>query len=116
MKSQIQAFGHAFNGFRVLLTTQIHAKFHLAATAVVVGAAIYVRVARQDWIILTLCITSVWAAEALNTAIEALSDEVSLEWRERIKHAKDVAAFCVLVTSIGAGIAGVLVFYPYIIK
>jgi diacylglycerol kinase (ATP) len=100
----------------MLLATQIHARFHLAATVAVVGSASYAGVTRQDWVVLTLCITSVWAAEALNTAIEVLADEVSLEWRERIKHAKDVAAFCVLATSTGAGVAGFLVFYPYIMK
>jgi diacylglycerol kinase len=98
------------------LATQVHARFHLTATVLVIGAAVYYEVSRHDWIILTLCITSVWAAEALNTAVEALSDEVSVEWRERIKHAKDVAAFCVLVTSTGAGVAGILIFYPYVIK
>ncbi len=113
MKTRIRAFGHAIEGFRTLLATQVHAKIHLAATALVIGTAIYLDVSRQDWVVLCLCITSVWAAEALNTAIESLSDEVSLEWRERIKRAKDVAAFCVLVTSVGASVAGALVFYPY---
>lgn len=114
MRARIRAFGHAIDGFRTLLVTQVHARIHLAATILVIGAAIYHRVSRQDWIVLCLCITSVWAAEALNTAIECLSDEVTSEWRERIKHAKDVAAFCVLATSMGAGAAGLLLFYPYI--
>jgi diacylglycerol kinase len=42
----------------------------------------------------------VWLGESLNTAIEFLADEVSLEQRERIGNAKDVAAGGVLIAAI----------------
>jgi diacylglycerol kinase len=116
MNLRIQAFGHAIAGFRTLLATQTHAKFHLTASIIVVGCGIYFGVTREDWIILTICISMVWTAEAINTAIEQLSDEVTTEWRERIKMAKDVAAFSVLAASIGAAISGILVFHPYVIR
>jgi diacylglycerol kinase len=56
---------------------------------------------------------AVWAAEALNTAVEFLADEVSLEHRERIGKAKDVAAFGVLATALAALAVGSLVFLPH---
>jgi diacylglycerol kinase (ATP) len=50
--------------------------------------------------VVALCIGLVWAAEALNTAIEFLADEVTLERRERIGNAKDASAGAVLVASV----------------
>ena len=55
-------------------------------------------------------------AEALNTAVEFLADEVTLERRERIGQAKDVAAFGVLVAAVGAAAVGVLVFAPRLLE
>lgn len=60
------------------------------------------------------CLCLVWMAEALNTAIEFLADEVSQEWRARIGQAKDVAAFGVLVSALAAATIGLLVFVPHL--
>jgi len=46
-----------------------------------------------------LCIALVWAAEALNTAIEALCDEVSPGYSAKVKLARDVGAGAVLVVA-----------------
>ena len=113
MRKRIKAFGHALAGGRKLIASQTHAKIHAVATVVVVGAAVYSNVNRLEWVALIVCVISVWVAEALNTAVEFLSDEVSLEWRERIKHAKDVAAFGVLAASVCSAIVGLIVFWPY---
>ena len=52
----------------------------------------------------------VWIAEAQNCALERLADEVSLEPRDRIGRAKDLAAAGVLLASIAAAVIGILVF------
>ena len=59
--------------------------------------------------------TYLWAAEALNTAIELLGDEITLEKRPRIGQAKDVAAFAVLVTAVIAVVLAALVFWPRVL-
>jgi diacylglycerol kinase len=114
MKSRIAAFKHALSGGRVLILTQPHARFHAVATATVVIAAILCHVTAVEWALLILSISGVWATEAINTGIEFLADEVSLEWRERIKHAKDISAFAVLAVSLGAAAIGAIVFLPYL--
>jgi diacylglycerol kinase (ATP) len=51
----------------------------------------------------------VWLGEALNTALELLADEVSLEQRPLIGKAKDVAAAGVLIASLASlAVAGVI--------
>lgn len=114
MKARVEAFKHAFCGARTLFTTQPHAKFHLLATCGVLVLGLVCRVTALEWALLVFSMAIVWLAEAVNTAIEFLADEISLERRERIKHAKDIAAFGVLAAALGAAIIGALVFIPYV--
>jgi diacylglycerol kinase (ATP) len=115
LRRRLQSFVFAFQGAKALLASQHNAWVHAGATfAVVVGGAIC-RVSRQEWTSLIFAIALVWMAEALNTAIEFLADEVSVERRERIGSAKDVGAFGVLVAAIAAFMIGAIVFFPHIV-
>lgn len=107
---RIKSFGCALKGIKTLVTTQVHARFHLLATLAVVAAGFFVRLRRWEWVAILLCIGMVWLAEALNTALEFLADEVSLEHRERIGKAKDVAAGGVLIAAIAAVTVAAMVF------
>ena len=93
-----------------MLKTQPNARIHFAATLAVVGAGACWRISAGEWALVALACGLVWLAEALNTALEFLADEVSLERREGIKCAKDVAAFAVLASAIAAAGIGVAVF------
>lgn len=116
MHSRVEALMYAFRGGWTLLATQRHAKVHALATVLVMTAGYAFRISTVEWALLVVATAIVWMAEALNTAIEFLADEVSLEQRERIKHAKDVAAFAVLAAAIGAATIGLLVLSPYIVS
>ena len=116
LSKRIQSFTHAFRGAITLITTQHNAWIHLIATASVMIAGIIIGVSSTEWIALSLAIALVWMAEAFNTSIEFLADEVSLEKRDRIKKAKDVAAFGVLIASIVSAIIGLIVFLPYLLE
>jgi diacylglycerol kinase (ATP) len=116
MISRIRAFGHSLRGGKTLLASQAHAKIHLVATIVVIGLAVYYRVSATEWLFLLMAIGMVWMAEAMNTAIEFLADEVTLEWRERIKKAKDTAAFGVLAATMTAMAIGAVIFWPHLLK
>ena len=106
----------ALAGGRVLLRGQHNAWIHAAATLLVVVLGLACRVSRLEWVALALAIGLVWAMEALNTAIELLADEVSLEQRARIGRAKDVAAFAVLAAALAAVAIGLLVFWPHLFR
>jgi diacylglycerol kinase len=114
IRSRIESFRHAFRGVATLLCTQHNAWLHLAATAAVVVLGVVLAIGRSDWLAVILAIGLVWTAEALNTAVEFLANEVSLEKRELIGHAKDLGAAGVLVASVSALLIGIVVFVPYI--
>jgi len=80
----------------------------------VATGGIFYHVSLPEWALLLFAITLVWMAEALNTAIEFLADEVSEEKRERIGKAKDIGAFAVLIGAISSVLIGGIVFIPHL--
>jgi len=114
MRPLLASFAHAFAGLRTLLLSQRNARIHLSATVVVVAAGIYLRLFDFEWVMVIGAIALVWIAEALNTALEFLADEVTLEKRDRIRKAKDVAALGVLVAAAAAVLFGLVAFLPHI--
>ena len=100
LRARIRGVGYALNGIRLLIVSQPHAQLHPLATASVLIGGFLLRIESWEWVAVLLCIGMVWMGEAWNTALELLADEVSLEQRERIGKAKDVAAAGVLMTAI----------------
>ncbi|MFT3870971.1 MAG: diacylglycerol kinase family protein [Nibricoccus sp.] len=116
MRKLFNSFRFAFAGFAYLLRTQRNARIHSLAALFVVGAGLYFNVARTDWAWLIAAIAWVFAAEALNTAIEILADRVTTELDEKIRHAKDVSAAAVLISAVGAVGVGVAILGPYCLR
>ena len=98
----------------MMILTQPHPQLHALATIIVLIAGIVLHLRRWEWVAILLCIGMVWVAEALNSALEFLADEVSLEKRERIGKAKDVAAGGVLIAAIVSVAVAALVFWNHL--
>ena len=82
----------------------------IAAIAVFLG--FYLSISRTEWLVIIFAMVLVFMAEALNTAIELLVDITSPEQNEKAEKIKDLAAGSVLLASIGALIAGIIIFLP----
>lgn len=93
------------------IKTQRHLRFHLLAGATVIIAGFFKRLDYTEWAILLCLISTIVAAELLNTAIEAVVDLLSPEYHPLAKAAKDTAAAAVLVLAIIAIIVGYLLFF-----
>ena len=111
---RLAAFVHAGRGIVVLLRTQVHAWFHLLATIVVTMAGFLFDVTATQWCALVLATGLVWAAEAMNTAVEFVVDLVSPEYHELAGKAKDTAAAAVLLAACAAAVVGGIVFGPHL--
>ena len=112
LRRRVASFGHAFRGIAVALGSEVHLRFHAAATVAALGLGLYVGLGRLEWALVALAIGAVWSAELLNTAVEALTDLVSPDYHALAGKAKDVAAGAVLVVALGALAVGLLVFGP----
>lgn len=108
----LAAFSDAFRGVVSLLARQRHARVHAVAAILVVAAGARLNLTRGEWIAVAFCIGLVFAAEALNSAIEELADAVHPDRHPGIGRAKDLAAGGVLLASIAAAAVGLIIFLP----
>jgi diacylglycerol kinase (ATP) len=112
LQSRITSFKNAFAGLGYVLKTQRNAWIHALATALVFIFAIWLDITIQDWTILILTIGTVWTAEFINTALEAVVDLASPYKHPLAKVGKDVGAAAVLVAAISSIIIGFLILGP----
>jgi diacylglycerol kinase (ATP) len=100
----------AWAGLAEAFAAESSFRTHVAATAIVLAALVWLRPAPMWWAILSLTIALVLAAELVNTAIEYLADHLHPDVHPRIRVVKDCAAAAVLVVSLGAlGVAAAFV-------
>ncbi|MCL4132796.1 UNVERIFIED_CONTAM: hypothetical protein GTU68_052801, partial [Idotea baltica] len=95
-----------------MLRTQHNAWVHTFATLAVTLLGFYVGLSATEWCWIIVAIVSVWTSEALNTAFELLCDVASPEFHPLVENSKDVAAGAVLVSAVGAGLLGAIIFIP----
>lgn len=112
----ISSFKNAFRGLFLLLKTERNFQIHALALLVVIGAGLCFNISRGEWAIVLIMSAVVFGLEGLNSAIEKLCDEVSLERKENIRNIKDIAAGAVLVAALIAVVVAGLVFYPYFMR
>jgi len=116
IKKRIESFGFAFKGFVWLFKFEHNARIHLFALFIVIGAGFFFQITKEEWSLILIVSGFVFSAEAVNSSIEFLADEVSLEKRDKIGKAKDLAATGVLIAAFVAIIIGFIIFYPKIIS
>lgn len=110
--SRIRSFGHAFRGWWYVLKTQHNAWIHGVAAVAVFLLALWLGLPPRDWAVLILTVTMVFAAEFVNTAIEAVVDLASPVHHPLAKVGKDVGAAAVLIAALAAVIIGLLILGP----
>ena len=112
LQARLRSFGYAGRGLCSLVQDEHNAWLHLAATVTVVASGLALQISLEDWRWLVVAIGLVWAAEAINTAIEELCDHVCAERDSQIGRVKDLAAGGVLAASIAAAGIGLLTLGP----
>jgi len=110
--ARLRSFGHAFRGVGFLLRSEPNAWIHALATLAVCALALALGLGLESWRWLLAAIAAVWAAEALNSALEALADAVHPAPHAGIGRAKDLGAAAVLIVALGAAAVGLLVLGP----
>lgn len=98
-----------------MITREHNAWIHCFVAVCVVVAGILLGLSEMEWIAVVIVIGAVLAAEAVNSALEAIADFVSPEYSEAIKRTKDLAAGAVLIIAIAAAIVGGIIFFPKLI-
>ena len=97
----VGAFLHAWDGLVWTTAYQRNMKFHVVSAVLVglVGSGIRLELAEK--VTLIFCVLLIFFAEILNTALEALVDLHTQDFRNLAKITKDAAAASVLVLALG---------------
>lgn len=112
ISSRIHSFGHALRGWAYVLKTQHNAWIHAVIATLVFIIALWLGLPARDWAVLILTVTMVFAAEFVNTAIEAVVDLASPSHHPLAKVGKDVGAAAVLIAALAAVLIGLLILGP----
>lgn len=115
LRKRLKSILIAANGIIALVKEEDNAKVHLLATFTVVSMGLFFGLSTHEWCLIILCIAGVFSAEAMNTAVESLTDLVSPDYHPLAGKTKDFAAAAVLLFSIGAAIVGLIIFLPKIL-
>lgn len=77
---------------------------------------LFFRISNVEWLILVLLIGYILSLEAINSALENLSDYAcKKEIHPTIKKVKDLSAAAVLIMAMAALVVGVTIFLPRIV-
>lgn len=113
-KKEINSFRVAFRGLAILYRSEAHARFHFWATVAAVAAGFFFEISKTEWLAVLGCVALVNSLEAMNTAVEYLTNLVSPDFHPLAGKVKDVAAGAVLIAAIFSLVVGAVVFLPKI--
>ncbi|WP_019990351.1 diacylglycerol kinase family protein [Rudanella lutea] len=105
----LRSFRFAGQGILDLFRYENNAKVHLLVAIAVIALGFWLQFTLTEWAIVLTQIGLVWAAEAVNTAIERLCDVVSPGHHPTIGKVKDMAAGAVLILATMAVVVGLLI-------
>lgn len=115
-RARARSFRYAFAGIALLLRMEHNAWIHFTVAVCVATAGFLLHLSAAEWVAVVILTGGVLAAEAFNSAIERLCDQVSPEYCDSIKQVKDLAAAGVLLMAIAAATAGLIIFVPKLIE
>lgn len=110
------SFRYAMEGLAHAFREHISFRFQLIVGCLVIMMGIMLGINRYEWMVLCVFVGLILAAELLNTAIETTLDYLAKDHHIDVKIAKDVSAAGVLVLSISAIAAGLIIFLPRILS
>lgn len=112
IKKEVNSFRNAFRGIALLFREELHARIHALAVVCIVILGFWLGLAAWEWCAILICMGVVFGLEAVNTAVERLSDRVSTEHHPLAGKAKDVAAGAVLIAVLFFAVVWGIIFLP----
>jgi diacylglycerol kinase len=115
MHAIIKSFRYAVHGIKSSFNHR-NVIIEGCIAVLVVIAGFYFQIEGWEWCIIILCIGFVIALEIMNSAIENTVNLITSEWLPLAGKIKDLAAGAVLIASVASVIAGIIIFYKYLIQ
>ena len=109
------SFKHAFSGLHWAFSTQPNFRVHFVLSLLALVLGLFLGISRLEMVVIIFTIILGLSAEMINTALEAMTDLITKEWRTEAKIAKDVSAGMMLLTALGATLVALYIFVPYLV-
>ena len=111
-----KSFRDASRGVVHTFRSEQNFRLQIIFSILVLILSFYFPLRRWERILVLLLIFSVLSTELLNTAVEKFCDLLVPRMHLHVSIIKDAMAAAVLITSIGAGIIGLFIFWPYLVN
>ncbi|MEZ4685772.1 MAG: diacylglycerol kinase family protein [Bacteroidia bacterium] len=112
IKKELASFRNAIRGIILLFREELHARIHALAVLCITGMGLWLDLQAWEWCAILICMGVIFGLEAVNTAIERLSDRISTEQHPLAGKAKDVAAGAVLIALLFFAVVWGIIFLP----
>src|SRR5690606_21507542 len=112
---RFRSFAHAWNGIRIMIKEESNVRIHLLLGMVATALGFLLNIEPYELLSLLLTIGLVLVTEAVNTALERLSDHVTPEAHIINKTVKELAYGAVLIGAIIAVCVGLIRFVENIV-
>jgi len=104
----------ALNGITLSWESELTMRVHIVAVVLVSLTGVWVGLSATEWAIVFSLYGLIMGLELVNSSIEALCDFVQPHDHPAMKRTKDLAAGAVLMASVFAVAAAIVLFYPKI--
>lgn len=111
-----KSFFHAIDGMIYTFSCEHNLIIMILASFLAIIAGFVFEISDIEWLFVVIIIGLVFAAEFINTAIEATIDLVTNEMHPLAKIAKDTASSASLVLSFTAFIGSLIIFLPKLLE
>ncbi len=112
----IKSFKYAANGIYLAIREGQNMKIHLLMSCIGLLLSWWLKISRIELLFVISVIFFVISLETINTSIEKIVDEISLEKKPSLGAIKDMAAGAVLLGAILSVILGIFIFIPKILS
>ena len=113
-KKTLKSFRHALNGIWYSLKKEQNLRIELVVAVGVIAMMFIFDLTIMERVAMLMIIIAVLVLEIFNTIIERIVDMASPRLHPLAETIKNMTAGTVLITSIGAVIIGIIIFYPHI--
>ena len=104
----------ALNGITLSWESELTMRVHIVAVVLVSLTGVWVGLSATEWAIVFSLYGLIMGLELVNSSIEALCYFVQPHYHPAMKRTKDLAAGAVLMASVFAVAAAIVLFYPKI--
>jgi len=115
LKRFLKSLKYSFRGLRFAFVSEQNFRIQVVCALVVLFGMILLPLQTLEIVVILIMIILVFTMEILNTALEYFTDLLKPRLHSYVYTIKDLMAAAVLVSSLGALVVGLIIFFPYLL-